>query len=50
MVDASYQGPERRKQQRRKIADRRQEIRFDSINDDRRRSIGRRATDIVDSE
>jgi hypothetical protein len=40
-----YKGPERRREQRRKTADRREEIRFEPDKEDRRENAGRRQTD-----
>lgn len=44
-MDETYKGPERRRDQRRKTADRRQEIRFEPDREDRRKRGGRRKTD-----
>lgn len=43
--NGSYNGPERRQEQRRKTTDRRVEIRFEPGKEDRRQSKGRRKTD-----
>jgi len=45
MDEKAYKGPERRRSQRRKTADRRQEIRFEPDREDRRKNKGRRKTD-----
>lgn len=42
----SYQGPERRREQRRRIVDRRQMIRWEPDKEDRRLDDGRRKDDI----
>ena len=41
----TYIGPERRKADRRSNADRRQSVRFEVNNNDRRKNFGRRSTD-----
>lgn len=43
--NGAYNGPEQRKDQRRKATDRRNDIRFEPIKDDRRKNSGRRKTD-----
>lgn len=43
--NGTYNGPERRRDQRRKTQDRRVEIRFEPGKDDRRQGRGRRNTD-----
>lgn len=43
--NGTYNGPERRRDQRRKAQDRRVEIRFEPGKDDRRQGRGRRKTD-----
>ncbi len=45
MADDKFNGPERRREQRRKNTDRRIEIRFELDNDNRRKKRGRRASD-----
>jgi len=45
MDEKTYKGPERRRDRRRKTADRRQEIRFEPDGEDRRKSNGRRKVD-----
>ena len=42
---AIYNGPERRKEDRRANADRREEVRFELDKDDRRKNEGRRESD-----
>lgn len=42
-----YKGVERRKSNRRNVADRRKDIRWEPNNPNRRQSAGRRATDIL---
>ncbi len=44
--EVDYSGPERRYYQRRQLKDRRESIRFELDKDDRRKSTGRRKTDI----
>jgi hypothetical protein len=44
--EVEYSGPERRYYQRRQLKDRRESIRFELDKDDRRKSTGRRKTDI----
>ena len=45
-MDENYKGPERRREgERRKTADRREEIRFEPDREDRRKNRGRRKTD-----
>jgi hypothetical protein len=44
--EVEYSGPERRYYQRRQLRDRRESIRFELDKDDRRKSTGRRKTDI----
>jgi len=44
--EVDYSGPERRHYQRRQLKDRRESIRFELDKDDRRKSTGRRKTDI----
>ena len=44
--EIDYSGPERRYYQRRQLRDRREAIRFELDKDDRRKSTGRRKTDI----
>lgn len=46
--DAPYQGPERRKEQRRKVKDRRAMVRFEPEKEPRRKNNGRRSEDGVD--
>lgn len=46
-MEDTYKGPERRRDQRRKEADRRQEIRFEPDSEDRRKSGGRRKRDQI---
>ncbi|TQV66501.1 hypothetical protein FKG94_27090 [Exilibacterium tricleocarpae] len=41
-----YRGPERRFYQRRQLKDRRQSIRFELLNGDRRQNNGRRGPDL----
>lgn len=43
--NGTYNGPEQRKEQRRKNSDRREDIRFEPGKDDRRKGAGRRSTD-----
>ncbi|MBQ0712466.1 MAG: hypothetical protein KBT53_05875 [Porticoccus sp.] len=43
--NGTYNGPEQRKEQRRKNTDRREDIRFEPSKDDRRKNPGRRKTD-----
>ncbi|MEH6467604.1 MAG: hypothetical protein V7722_08225 [Porticoccus sp.] len=43
--NGTYNGPEQRKEQRRKNTDRRQDIRFEPGKEDRRKNSGRRKTD-----
>ena len=43
--NGTYNGPEQRKEQRRKNTDRRLDIRFEPGKDDRRKNSGRRKTD-----
>ncbi|MFK7731250.1 MAG: hypothetical protein AB8B48_06475 [Pseudomonadales bacterium] len=43
----SYRGPERRGHPRRGASDRRQTIRFEPGNDDRRQIVGRREDDLA---
>ena len=45
--NAGYKGVERRKFNRRTVADRRKEIRWEPKNPNRRESVGRRATDLL---
>lgn len=45
MTDNVHQGPDQRKEPRRKKNDRREEIRFEPDKDDRRQDPGRRKTD-----
>ena len=45
MTDKNYQGPDQRKDQRRKAADRREDIRFELDNENRRKNRGRRTSD-----
>lgn len=42
-----YRGPERRNHPRRGVSDRRQTIRFEPGNDDRRQVLGRREEDLT---
>jgi hypothetical protein len=44
--EVEYSGPERRYYQRRQLKDRRESIRFELDKDDRRKSTGRRKSDI----
>ncbi len=44
--EAAYVGPERRYYHRRQLKDRRESIRFDLTKDDRRKTDGRRRTDL----
>ena len=44
--EVEYSGPERRYYQRRQLKDRRESIRFELDKHDRRKSTGRRKTDI----
>jgi hypothetical protein len=46
-MEGTYKGPERRRDQRRKVTDRRQEIRFEPDREDRRKNGGRRKTDQI---
>jgi len=43
--NGTYNGPEQPKEQRRKKADRRDDVRFEPSKDDRRKSAGRRKDD-----
>lgn len=45
MTDENYQGPEQRKEHRRKKTDRREDIRFELDNENRRKDRGRRTSD-----
>lgn len=44
-MDETYKGPERRHGQRRNVADRRQDIRFEPDRENRRKNSGRRKSD-----
>ena len=43
--NGGYNGPDQRREHRRKKTDRREDIRFEPEKDDRRKSPGRRSTD-----
>jgi hypothetical protein len=45
MTDKKYQGPDQRKDHRRKTTDRREDIRFELDNENRRKNRGRRTSD-----